>query len=256
MATAKTARLAALVLATACATLQASWEIVSAKEPDPPHGANVRIVEVECRSPSAQARVTMAACGNGTTLRILDSPSPGVSTLEGVMRRNNALAGVNGGYFHQDLTPIGLVVSDGTTLHPLEKAKLLSGLVVVRGKEPPAVVRTAAYRQGRQPSQALQCGPMLLEDGRPVAGLHADKIARRTFVATAPDGRFAIGYITSVTLADAASILALPGVLGDWGLVDALNLDGGSSTAFWSASGTTLPGFKKARNFVAVVATE
>lgn len=252
MARGRIPRLAAILLAATCATLHASWEIVSTNRLESPH-ASVDIVEIECRSPSARARVTMATCGEGTTLRVLDSPSPGVSTLAGVMARVDALAGVNGGYFHRDLTPIGLVVSDGQTLHPLETAKLLSGLVIVRGASAPTIIRTAAYNKGKPPTQALQSGPMLLEDGKPVAGLHADKIARRTFVATSPDGRFAIGYITSVTLADAARILALPGVLGSWGKVDALNLDGGSSTAFWSATGTVLPGFKKARNFLAVV---
>jgi hypothetical protein len=53
-----------------------------------------------------------------------------------------------------------------------------------------------AYRE------AIQCGPMLIENSLPVPGLNAEKIARRTAVATGPANQAALLYLTSVTLAD------------------------------------------------------
>ncbi|MBV8640819.1 MAG: hypothetical protein JO070_05470, partial [Verrucomicrobia bacterium] len=37
-------------------------------------------------------------------------------------------AGINGGYFETNLDPLGLLISNNKVLHPLQKAKLLSGI--------------------------------------------------------------------------------------------------------------------------------
>ena len=63
------------------------------------------------------------------TLRVIDNPT-GEDNLATVMRRENYLAGVNGGYFDSDDKPVGLLISDGKVVAPLRKARLLSGVMV------------------------------------------------------------------------------------------------------------------------------
>jgi len=59
--------------------------------------------------------------------------------------------------------------------------------------------------------------------------------------------------LCSVTLADAAEILALPKILGSWAPSTALNLDGGSSSTLWARDIISLPEIKRVRNFLEVV---
>jgi hypothetical protein len=97
---------------------------------------------------------------------------------------------------------------------------------------------------------------MLVEGGHATVGLNHERTARRTIVATDGHGQWALIYTTSVTLADAANILTLPGVLGDWAPVTALNLDGGSSSGLWASgnpSPVSLPEFGHVRNYLGIV---
>ena len=93
--------------------------------------------------------------------------------------------------------------------------------------------------------------------GKSVRGLEANKIARRTFAAVAAGDKAAIGVCSDVTLADLSNILAIV-VIPDFKIQRALNLDGGSSSAFWfkraSGSAFSIAEQKPVRDFVAVVA--
>lgn len=234
----------------------ASWKILSAVtlgEVVP----GVEAIETRCVSGETQVRVTAVVFESGPiTLRVLESASPGAATLENSLRHAGAIAGVNGGYFHKDFTPVGLVVADGKTIHPLERAKLLSGIVGARADGSVAIVRTGAYEPKKSGFvQAIQCGPMLIEDGKAVMGLESTRLARRTVVATGKGGNVALIHMTSVSLASAAEILTIPGILDTWRPFQALNLDGGTSTGLWAGDRAHLPEIKKAANFLAVVAT-
>jgi hypothetical protein len=96
---------------------------------------------------------------------------------------------------------------------------------------------------------------MLVDLAKPVSGLEATREARRTFAATSRD-RAALGVCSDVTLAEAARILSMS--LGDFKTQRALNLDGGSSTAFWfkraDGSAFSIGEVKTVRDFVGVVA--
>jgi hypothetical protein len=94
-----------------------------------------------------------------------------------------------------------------------------------------------------------------VEGSQPVAGLNDARPARRTFVATGGSDRAAIGFCSDVTLAQLGKILATPGVAPDLKVERALNLDGGSSSAFWFAGergSFSISEQKAVRDFVAV----
>lgn len=188
------------------------------------------------------------------TLRVIDNPT-GKDDLAAAMRREQCLAGVNGGYFDPENKPVGLVISGGKLIAPLRKARLLSGVLVASAGRV-QLLRTAEYSPKRPANEALQCGPFLVDRGQPVPGLNDTRSARRTFVVTGGADRAAIGFCSGVTLAQLAKILVTPGVTLELKVQRALNLDGGSSSAFWFAGERgpfSISEQKAVRNFVAVV---
>ena len=187
-------------------------------------------------------------------LRVIDHP--GMSgDLEGAMLENKCLAGVNGNYFHPDRTSLGLVISDGSEVHALERAKLLSGILTT-GPGHFSLLRVAEFTPGKSITQALQAGPFFIDKGAAVSGLEASRRAERTVVLS--DGKYlgALLICRSATLAETAAILATPGIIGEMHITRALNLDGGSSTGMWVDAlpkPLYLPELSSVRNYLALV---
>ena len=127
-------------------------------------------------------------------------------------------------------------------------------MVVASGRM--QLLRMAEYSPKRGAATALQCGPFLVDRGQSVPGLNDTRAARRTFMISGGADRAAIGFCSGVTLAQLGKILATPGVAPDVKVQRALNLDGGSSSAFWFAGERgpfSISEQKTVRNFVAVV---
>jgi uncharacterized protein YigE (DUF2233 family) len=188
--------------------------------------------------------------------RVIDSPPGEPRSLQEALASVGAFAGSNGGYFHKDFTPLGLAVSEGRTLHPFEHAKLLSGVLAVRQGRI-VLVRSGRFKPGNDVEDALQAGPWLVEKGAPVAGLNDERLARRTIVVNDGRSHWALLAISPVTLADAARILSLKGITGSWRIANALNFDGGSSTALRAAVQESalidISSFGRVRNYLAIV---
>lgn len=234
----------------------ADWS-VSTSQADRGNAAGVehrRVVLAESET-GDRATVDLALFSTKTaTVRVIDNPT-GEDNLAAVMRREKGLAGVNGGYFDPADAPVGLVISGGRQIAPLRKARLLSGVLVVAAGRV-QLLRFAEYSPKRKATEALQCGPFLVDRGLPVPGLNNTRPARRTFVLTGGPDRAAIGFCSGVTLAQLAEILATHGLAPDVKVQRALNLDGGSSSAFWfdgEQGPFSISEQKTVRNFVAVL---
>ena len=185
--------------------------------------------------------------------------TPRYRSLDGAMRKSPCVAGVNGGFFGADAegTPLGLVVQDGKRLFPLASGSFaVSGVVYDTGKGGLFLTRSSVLKRMKKlPAMqaAIQGGPFLVENGAAVKGLNAQKSTYRTFIATDGGKRWCIGVSSSVTLKELAEWLAAPGALGDFRVRTALNLDGGSSSAFWChETGISYPSFKQVRNYLGV----
>ena len=116
--------------------------------------------------------------------------------------------------------------------------------------------RVGEYSAKRGLGTELQCGPFLVDRGQPVAGLNDTRGARRTFVAVSGE-RAAVGYCSGATLAELSRMLASAGVFPSGKIERALNLDGGSSSAFWFDNGRqplSIPEEKHVRNFIGISA--
>jgi uncharacterized protein YigE (DUF2233 family) len=233
---------------------RADWTVASSQTERGAAGVEHRRIVVNESDSNEHATLDLALFSTkSATLRVVDNPS-GEDNLAAVMRRENCLAGVNGGYFDPENKPVGLLISDGKVIAPLRKARLLSGVMIVSNGRM-QLLRVAEYSSKRKATTALQCGPFLVDRGQPVPGLNDTRSARRTFIVTGGSDRAAIGFCSGVTLAQLGNILATTAVAPDLKAQRALNLDGGSSSAFWFAGERepfSISEQKTVRNFVAV----
>ena len=210
--------------------LRAEWTFSNAETLAAPVGLGF----FRCAATDGARRVDLhvvSFSGKAHTFAVMDNPD-GAYNLASAAVKRGALAAVNGGYFHADRTPLGLVVRRGVTIHSLERAKLLSGLVVVK-TDRVALLRTAEFKASAEVREALQAGPFLVDAGKAVAGLNDTRGAARTVVFADGAGNFGLLICQSATLAETARVLATPGLLPAGKITRALNLDGGSSTALW-----------------------
>lgn len=242
----------------ASATLAtAGWQVTSSERQNPPNDpVEHRQVEVQNDAGGGRATLHLAIFQRGAaTLKVIDQPASPRRDLADAMSAAHALAGVNGGYFDPKDAPVGLLISAGKQLSPKSSARLLSGVLFTRGGRV-GIVRAKDFQKSARIENAVQCGPLLVEKSKPVAGLNDTRAARRTFAAVDESGGAAIGYCSSVSLAQLAEILAVPKVAGARPIGRALNLDGGSSSAFWFADqddAFSIPELKTVRDFVAIV---
>jgi uncharacterized protein YigE (DUF2233 family) len=208
----------------------AEWRVLSANnEISPAPGLIHRHVDLRESERGDAAIVDLALfSAKSCKLRVIDNAN-GLSNLAAAMRRADFLAGVNGGYFDPAFAPLGLRIVDGKVVSRLTRGRLMSG--VLASDNTIQIFRVGEFSSRRKWNAAVECGPFLVDLGRPVRGLEATRAARRTFAAIGSNDRAALGFCPEATLADLAEMLATP--LGDFKIQRALNLDGGSSSAFW-----------------------
>jgi exopolysaccharide biosynthesis protein len=245
----------ALVLLAITTTARAEWKIVSAESE--PGRAGIEHQHVVVEDAAAGQRVAIDAAvfsTKSTALRVIDNPDG--QSLSAVMKREKCVCGVNGGYFDTEFKPIGLRVADGTSFSPLRRARLITGILLQSGRGID-VVRVGEFSRTKKIAAAVQSGPFLVEGNKRIRGLNDSQLARRTFAGIATNDRALVGLCSDVSLTEMANILATAPVLGDSKILRAINLDGGSSSAFWFAreDGTafSISGRKPVRDFVAVV---
>jgi exopolysaccharide biosynthesis protein len=216
------------------ASLLAEWRVVDRQPSEPQDGAPFRVKVTD--GASTANLILIVFHPNALAIRVVSNDGWRYASVADAASAADAVAGVNGGYFQADGTPVGLLISDNRTVHKLDTAKLLSGIFFVRDGKP-GLIRSSRFVRMKNVSQAIQCGPFLLEDGKAVTGLNNQRSAPRTFVFTAGNSVWGLGICRSVTLAEMGEILSVPDLLGRASVVSALNLDGGSSTQFWARSG-------------------
>jgi hypothetical protein len=244
-----------LLLVALAASAQAEWKIVSAETEPGRGGIDHRHVVVEDAAAGQRAAVDVAVFpAKSTAVRVIDNPDG--QSLGAVMKRENCVCGVNGGYFDTEFKPLGLRVADGTTFSPLRRARLITGILVQsdRGID---VVRVSEFSRAKKIIAAVQSGPFLVEGNKRIRGLNDAQLARRTFAGIATNDRAFLGVCSDVSLAQLANIIATAPIATDSKIRRAMNLDGGSSSAFWFArengSAFSISGRKPVRDFVGVV---
>ena len=239
----------------AAATAHAEWTIASAESEGGSAGIMHRHVLLENGADGGHVTFELAIfSAKSCALRIIDNPDG--ERLAGMMKREKYVCAVNGGYFDEQFKPIGLRIVNSQMLTPLKRARLITGVLFASPRDV-QIVRAREFSQRQKIEAAIQCGPFLVDRSQRVGGLNNSEHARRTFAATAMNGRALLGVCSDVSLADLAAILATTRIAADLKIQRALNLDGGSSSAFWFArengSVFSIPEQKSVRDFVGVL---
>lgn len=155
-------------------------------------------------------------------------------SLQKIGHVQKALAVCNGGYFRAggDFGPSGLEIADGKRTGTYEGQPFFGSLVVRQDKA--ALVWGREFQDSPDITQALQCSPWLVSEGRVVPLPQGpDPRNNRTFILTDGEGRWAIGICKRVGLLELAHLLITPGIISELKVKRALNLDGGPSTSLW-----------------------
>jgi hypothetical protein len=246
---------AVLLLLAITASAHAEWKILSAEsEPGLP-GIEHRHVVGEDTAAGRHVTIDIAVFpAKSTALRVIDNPDG--QSLAAVMKREKYACGVNGGYFDTEFKPIGLRIADGSTFSPLRRARLITGILLQsdRGID---VIRVSEFSRTKKIVAAVQAGPYLVEGNKRIRGLNDSQLARRTFAGIATNDRAFLGFCSDVSLSGLADMLATAPIAADSKIRRAMNLDGGSSSAFWFAredgSAFSIAARKPVRDFVAAV---
>ena len=139
---------------------------------------------------------------------------------------------------------------------PPQRSRLLTG-VLAAGTRGIQIARIGEFSRRQKLNAAVECGPFLVDLGVRVSGLEATRTARRTFAAVTRSDRVALGFCSEVSLAELSQILTVP-LADEFTIWRALNLDGGSSSAFWfkrkEGSAVSISEQKTVRDFVGIVA--
>jgi uncharacterized protein YigE (DUF2233 family) len=247
---------ALLVLPVAlAASAEAEWKILSAESEPGRAAIEHRHLVVEDAAAVHRAAVDVAVfSAKSTALRVIDNPEG--QSLAAVMKRENCVCGVNGGYFDTEFKPIGLRVADGSTFSPLRRARLITG-ILLQSERSIDVMRVSEFSGRKKLIAAIQSGPFLVDGNKRIRGLNDSQLARRTFAGTTTNDRAFLGVCSDVSLAELANILAATAIVADSKTRRAMNLDGGSSSAFWFAredgSAFSISGRKPVRDLVGVV---
>lgn len=160
------------------------------------------------------------------------------ASMVDIVLKNNCVAAINGGFYDTKNQPLGWLVENKQTLKKPIKSSLFNGFVYQTGKVF-GIKRTVPAALA---SWGIQTGPIVWESGKPLQlKLTSDKFARRIVLAVNNNALviwMAIYGQNSVfdgpRLANLPKIVALINDQEQLQLDTAVNLDGGSASAFYS----------------------
>lgn len=153
-------------------------------------------------------------------------------TVSSLTIRKDAVLGINGGFFTPQMQPLGLRIAQGKLRHAFKPISWWGVLTIRNGH--PQLWSAKSYRYSPRLDFAIQSGPRLLVDGE-IMPLK-DGLDRRSALGITNNGRLVVVATQSIRLSttELAEILRAPASKDGLACVDALNLDGGSSTQLYA----------------------
>lgn len=159
-------------------------------------------------------------------------PPTAVGDIKSLTRQLRGIAGINASFFDPQRNPLGLLVVDGVLRREMQQGgSLLSSIFFVRDGKPGIVYRSEYRRQ--DVSQAVQTGPRLVAQGKPITTLRVQPPTRRSGIATTENNRVILFATTQrfpgASLEQIQQLLLRP----ELQVRDAVNFDGGSSSQLY-----------------------
>lgn len=171
-------------------------------------------------------RLAIADQADGPGSRWADAAAAG--------REFGGIAAVNAGFFTPEGKPLGLVVTGGKRISPINRASSLGAGLFIGGNSPALQRR----EHGTGAPEVLQSGPFLVENSRVISGLRTDNSTARTLLGWDGGHGWFIARTSGCSLAGLAQALA-GAEIGGVKAHTVLNLDGGRSSDLWASSSVT-----------------
>lgn len=147
-------------------------------------------------------------------------------TAKKMTEKSGALALINANFFDTKSEPLGLVIKDKKELHPFKNISWWSILCFSRGQT--KIIHSSQF-QNQKCEQAIQAGPRLVVNGQ-VPKLK-DESSRKTAIGINQKGElFFVVSEQPLPIKALAQVFQKPEKSGGLGCVQAINLDGGSSS--------------------------
>jgi exopolysaccharide biosynthesis protein len=183
-----------------------------------------------------------------------------------IARQTNASVVVNAGYFDKKWRPLGYFQSGNKIYNSRllfrgrRRALHLGAVFYVRNKTDEIGIATREAFNAAGVREAFQAGPYLVRRGKPDLGLEAyrefRRPDRRTILALGKKGRLLLLVSEEIgrgiSWCELQYFLSLPEPEGGLGVLDAMNLDGGSSSQLY-ARGKTSSRHVKGRTVPALI---
>lgn len=172
--------------------------------------------------------------------------------VEQIGSEAKALIAINGGYFNTDFKPMGLRVSDSQQLN---SKRLVSwwGVFYIDKNNKPHVSANRHYQSNENIGFAIQAGPRLIANGK-ILPLKEGKAQRSAICATQQSQ-----VIIAVTQNNSLTLNEWAEQLLKMGCVDALNLDGGTSSQLYTnlpKHNYTVNNYKPVHDAIVIFLTE
>jgi exopolysaccharide biosynthesis protein len=186
-------------------------------------GTPTHVVTVNLNDPEVRVSVAMARSAGGA------------ETFRSVLRRTRPAAAITGTYFATDsFWPVGDIVVDGQWLNH----GLVGTALAITADNHAEFIETRHHpdRDWSAYTTVLCGGPRLLTDGKVTVGPRWEGFRDRSLLALRP--RTAVGLtkwgkLLMVAVTKPIHLTRLAGIMRRLGAWDAINLDGGSSTAMF-----------------------
>lgn len=185
--------------------------------------------------------------------RAVDTGHTGSDVIS-LAEQANALIAVNGGFFSPNSAPLGLRVRQGQVLNPIKPISWWGVFRIEKGQ--PYVTTWQDFKMNPDVSFVTQAGPRLLINGR-IPSLKQGNADRTALCITKQGDVVVLATANaSLTLQQLAQLIRSPAHQGGLDCVDALNLDGGTSTQMYAkvdGIDVNVPNFKSLVDAVIVV---
>lgn len=175
---------------------------------------------------------------NPEKLTLIANPE-GKHSFQELVKQNSCKSAINAGFYDTEGKPLGLFKTRDAIIHEQTSSALLDGYIWT---DRVGGIGIGTHIPSQALSIALQNGPLLITNGENhTLTIKNDESARRSFAGIALDNTLWFGIITVPDNTFSGPLLAdLPTVIRDIGThldiawISAINLDGGSASAYES----------------------
>ncbi len=192
---------------------------------------------------------------NGKTLKVawIETTADKISLIPNFNEKDTAFDVIdkykcnsltNGGFYSLENAPIGLFVTDEKRVGEFQENLLFNGFFKISKTSVTTITTNSETSNTRV---ALQSGPILFQNGYPTTlKINPDKPSRRTVVALTNKSILFLSFYDPSSVYLGPNLSDLPSLLVNFAeakniyIKDALNLDGGSASAFHT-TGVSLP---------------